>query len=202
MLYTTMYLHCTSCYCLHHVCYCLRIQECTPSCLCQTQPWLARRLWSSTTLRCTGTPPRCIASIWNSLPLFMGVPRSVAKSLWLDRRYKRERGDGREEGRRLRDDTTTCNFCFSLSPLSPFLFPSFSPLLSSLPSPPPSQSINDKILSLDLQQVHAKIKQVDSHITLGNGIVIQVGGVSVWVCVWVCECVHVGVLSCILIRPQ
>ena len=92
-------------------------------------------------------------------------------------------GGGREEGRRLRDDTTTCNFCFSLSPLSPFLFPSFSPLLSSLPSPPPSQSINDKILSLDLQQVHAKIKQVDSHITLGNGIVIQVGGVSVWVCV-------------------
>ena len=36
------------------------------------------------------------------------------------------------------------------------------------------KSINDKILSLDLQQVHAKIKQVDSHITLGKGIVIQV----------------------------
>ena len=37
------------------------------------------------------------------------------------------------------------------------------------------QAIHDKILSLDLQQVHAKIKQVDSHATLGNGIVIQVG---------------------------
>lgn len=42
------------------------------------------------------------------------------------------------------------------------------------------QAINDKILSLDLQQVHAKIKQVDSHATLGNGIVIQV-----------CACVYV-----------
>ena len=39
-------------------------------------------------------------------------------------------GGGREEGRRLRDDTTTCNFCFSLSPLSP---PLFSPFLLSLP---------------------------------------------------------------------
>ncbi len=37
------------------------------------------------------------------------------------------------------------------------------------------QAIYEKILSLDLQQVHAKIKQVDSHATLGNGIVIQVG---------------------------
>ena len=64
----------------------------------------------------------------------------------------------------------------SLSPLlsSPLLS---SPLLSSF-----SQSINDKILSLDLQQVHAKIKQVDSHITLGKGIVIQV---CVCVGVWV-----------------
>ena len=44
---------------------------------------------------------------------------------------------------------------------------------NSLP-PSPSQSIHDKIISLDLQQVHAKIKQVDSHATLGNGIVIQV----------------------------
>ncbi len=37
------------------------------------------------------------------------------------------------------------------------------------------QAIYEKIVSLDLQQVHAKIKQVDSHATLGNGIVIQVG---------------------------
>lgn len=39
---------------------------------------------------------------------------------------------------------------------------------------PCPQAIYEKILSLDLQQVHAKIKQVDSHATLGNGIVIQV----------------------------
>ena len=36
------------------------------------------------------------------------------------------------------------------------------------------QAIHEKIESLDLNQVHAKIKQVDSHSTLGNGIVIQV----------------------------
>ena len=100
-------------------------------------------------------------------------------------------GGGREEGRRLRDDTTTY-FCFPfLLSFSPSLFLPFSPpsllfpfssLLFPPPFPPPSQSINDKILSLDLQQVHAKIKQVDSHITLGNGIVIQV---CVCVCVWV-----------------
>lgn len=38
------------------------------------------------------------------------------------------------------------------------------------------KAIHDKILSLELHQVHAKIKQVDSHATLGNGIVIQVTG--------------------------
>ena len=37
------------------------------------------------------------------------------------------------------------------------------------------QAIHEKIKSLELKQVHAKIKQVDSHSTLGNGIVIQVG---------------------------
>ena len=36
------------------------------------------------------------------------------------------------------------------------------------------QAIHEKIESLELKQVHAKIKQVDSHSTLGNGIVIQV----------------------------
>ena len=44
-----------------------------------------------------------------------------------------------------------------------------------------AQCIHDKIKSLDLSQVHAKIKQVDSHATLGNGIVVQVtllGGVA------------------------
>ena len=36
------------------------------------------------------------------------------------------------------------------------------------------QLIHDKIESLDLKQVHAKIKQMDSHSTLGHGIVVQV----------------------------
>lgn len=38
------------------------------------------------------------------------------------------------------------------------------------------KAIHDKIQSLDLQQVYAKIKQVDSHSTLDNGIVVQVTG--------------------------
>lgn len=38
------------------------------------------------------------------------------------------------------------------------------------------KAIHHKIVSLDLRQVHAKIKQVDSHMTLGLGIVIQVTG--------------------------
>ena len=41
-----------------------------------------------------------------------------------------------------------------------------------------SQAIHEKIESLELKQVHAKIRQVDSHSTLGNGIVIQVSGPS------------------------
>ena len=48
---------------------------------------------------------------------------------------------------------------------------SFSPVIDSY-----WQAIHEKISSLDLKQVHAKIKQVDSHSTLGNGIVIQVSG--------------------------
>lgn len=42
------------------------------------------------------------------------------------------------------------------------------------------QSIHDKIKSLDLRQVHAKIKQVDSHATLGNGIVVQVSLIFIY----------------------
>ena len=48
-----------------------------------------------------------------------------------------------------------------------------------------SQAIHEKIESLELKQVHAKIRQVDSHSTLGNGIVIQVSGQK-WV--WVVNC--------------
>ena len=36
------------------------------------------------------------------------------------------------------------------------------------------QAIHEKILSMDLQRVHCKIKQVDSDLTLGQGITIQV----------------------------
>ena len=50
------------------------------------------------------------------------------------------------------------------------------------------QAIHEKIKSLDLNQCHAKIKQVDSHSTLGNGIVIQVGYVAA--CTW-CK-IHSG----------
>jgi Ras GTPase-activating protein-binding protein 1 len=38
------------------------------------------------------------------------------------------------------------------------------------------KAIHEKILSMNLQQVHAKIKQVDSDLTLGQGITIQVTG--------------------------
>ena len=38
------------------------------------------------------------------------------------------------------------------------------------------QAIHEKILSINFKSVHAKIKQVDSHATLGEGIVIQVTG--------------------------
>ena len=39
-----------------------------------------------------------------------------------------------------------------------------------------TQAIHEKIQSLDLTDCRARIKQVDSHATLGNGIVIQVCG--------------------------
>ena len=39
-----------------------------------------------------------------------------------------------------------------------------------------TQAIHEKIQSLDLTDCRARIKQVDSHATLGNGIVIQVRG--------------------------
>ena len=57
------------------------------------------------------------------------------------------------------------------------------PFLLSLPPPPlpfpptpPLQAIHDKIMSLGLNQVHTRIKQVESLSTLGGGIVIQVTG--------------------------
>ena len=46
------------------------------------------------------------------------------------------------------------------------------------------QAIHEKIKSLDLNQCHAKIKQVDSHSTLGNGIVIQVSYIAKCTCIW------------------
>ena len=39
------------------------------------------------------------------------------------------------------------------------------------------QSIYDKIKDLNFSDCHTKIRQVDSHPTLGDGVVVQVGGV-------------------------
>ena len=49
-----------------------------------------------------------------------------------------------------------------------------------------TQAIHEKIQSLDFTDCRARIKQVDSHATLGNGIVIQVciSRLCVWVGGW------------------
>ena len=36
------------------------------------------------------------------------------------------------------------------------------------------QAIHDKILGLNFTDCHAKIRQVDSHVTVGDGVVVQV----------------------------
>jgi Ras GTPase-activating protein-binding protein 1 len=38
------------------------------------------------------------------------------------------------------------------------------------------QEIHQKIMQLNFRDCHAKIRQVDAHNTLGNGVVVQVSG--------------------------